>query len=185
MIAPNMRAITSAESALVTPAAGGEERPGSGTWAPRWNSRSEPHVNAQESDVRDGPDEIRTTIGYGRWASCVRASGRETTRRFTLQKSGRPDSNRRRPAWEAGILPTELRPRQLQNLPLSLVGEKAGLNSECAAGDRRACKPTPGFEPGTARLRIGCSTTELSRQVFEICRIPTGVTDTVPSNQPA
>src|ERR1039458_6401706 len=27
-------------------------------------------------------------------------------------KSGRPDSNRRRPAWEAGILPTELRPRQ-------------------------------------------------------------------------
>ena len=26
-------------------------------------------------------------------------------------KSGRPDSNRRRPAWEAGILPTELRPR--------------------------------------------------------------------------
>src|ERR1035437_2660327 len=27
------------------------------------------------------------------------------------KKSGRPDSNRRRPAWEAGILPTELRPR--------------------------------------------------------------------------
>jgi hypothetical protein len=26
-------------------------------------------------------------------------------------QSGRPDSNRRRPAWEAGILPTELRPR--------------------------------------------------------------------------
>src|SRR5439155_3565973 len=26
-------------------------------------------------------------------------------------KSGRPDSNRRRPAWEAGILPTELRPQ--------------------------------------------------------------------------
>ena len=24
--------------------------------------------------------------------------------------SGRPDSNRRRPAWEAGILPTELLP---------------------------------------------------------------------------
>ena len=28
-----------------------------------------------------------------------------------LPTSGRPDSNRRRPAWEAGILPTELRPR--------------------------------------------------------------------------
>ena len=27
--------------------------------------------------------------------------------------SGRPDSNRRRPAWEAGILPTELRPQLL------------------------------------------------------------------------
>src|SRR5258706_2650393 len=34
----------------------------------------------------------------------------------TDNKSGRPDSNRRRPAWEAGILPTELRPR-LNNLP--------------------------------------------------------------------
>ena len=28
-----------------------------------------------------------------------------------LARSGRPDSNRRRPAWEAGILPTELRPQ--------------------------------------------------------------------------
>jgi hypothetical protein len=28
-------------------------------------------------------------------------------------------------------------------------------------------KPTPGFEPGTARLRIGCSTTELSRRNSE------------------
>src|SRR5947209_190389 len=26
----------------------------------------------------------------------------------------------------------------------------------------RAAKPAPGLEPGTARLRIGCSTTELS-----------------------
>ena len=28
-----------------------------------------------------------------------------------VTESGRPDSNRRRPAWEAGILPTELRPQ--------------------------------------------------------------------------
>src|SRR3954467_10776852 len=33
-----------------------------------------------------------------------------------IRKSGRPDSNRRRPAWEAGILPTELRPRP-SNVP--------------------------------------------------------------------
>jgi hypothetical protein len=31
--------------------------------------------------------------------------------RLTYIQSGRPDSNRRRPAWEAGILPTELRPQ--------------------------------------------------------------------------
>ena len=30
-------------------------------------------------------------------------------------QSGRPDSNRRRPAWEAGILPTELRPQTDQH----------------------------------------------------------------------
>ena len=53
-------------------------------------------------------------------------------------ESGRPDSNRRRPAWEAGILPTELRPRSLY---------------------RR--EPPVGIEPTTARLRIECSTTEL------------------------
>ena len=52
-------------------------------------------------------------------------------------ESGRPDSNRRRPAWEAGILPTELRPQT----------------------DRR--EPPVGIEPTTARLRIECSTTEL------------------------
>src|SRR5574340_1221481 len=53
-------------------------------------------------------------------------------------ESGRPDSNRRRPAWEAGILPTELRPRAL--VPT---------------------EPAVGIEPTTARLRIECSTTEL------------------------
>ena len=36
----------------------------------------------------------------------------EVTSGDELPESGRPDSNRRRPAWEAGILPTELRPRR-------------------------------------------------------------------------
>jgi hypothetical protein len=49
--------------------------------------------------------------------SCSLALIRAVVTRFDtageslLYKSGRPDSNRRRPAWEAGILPTELRPR--------------------------------------------------------------------------
>jgi hypothetical protein len=36
---------------------------------------------------------------------------------YTQLQSGRPDSNRRRPAWEAGILPTELRPRRPLSRP--------------------------------------------------------------------
>jgi hypothetical protein len=40
-----------------------------------------------------------------------------------LAQSGRPDSNRRRPAWEAGILPTELRPRRQQ---CNVAGAAAG-----------------------------------------------------------
>ena len=39
-------------------------------------------------------------------------------------KSGRPDSNRRRPAWEAGILPTELRP----HVGGDLAGPIQGVN---------------------------------------------------------
>src|SRR3982750_4634895 len=39
-------------------------------------------------------------------------------------ESGRPDSNRRRPAWEAGILPTELRPRPRHNLGARQLAEK-------------------------------------------------------------
>lgn len=35
---------------------------------------------------------------------------------FDVDQSGRPDSNRRRPAWEAGILPTELRPQTSEKL---------------------------------------------------------------------
>jgi hypothetical protein len=34
-----------------------------------------------------------------------------------FHQSGRPDSNRRRPAWEAGILPTELRPQSRRETP--------------------------------------------------------------------
>ena len=37
--------------------------------------------------------------------------------RFIKSESGRPDSNRRRPAWEAGILPTELRPQSRRQTP--------------------------------------------------------------------
>ena len=61
-----------------------------------------------------------------------------------VTQSGRPDSNRRRPAWEAGILPTELRPRDQRRTNLSSCRE-----------------PQVGIEPTTARLRIECSTTEL------------------------
>src|SRR5213080_2774974 len=32
-------------------------------------------------------------------------TSRKSERRISSQQSGRPDSNRRRPAWEAGILP--------------------------------------------------------------------------------
>ncbi len=48
--------------------------------------------------------------GMMTWApgSGYRTKGLITAMR---RESGRPDSNRRRPAWEAGILPTELRPR--------------------------------------------------------------------------
>ena len=47
-------------------------------------------------------------------------------------QSGRPDSNRRRPAWEAGILPTELRPRRrvgnlVNDCPL-FESHRSGLN---------------------------------------------------------
>src|ERR1035437_4721237 len=46
----------------------------------------------------------------GRWLMEVRHLPSSIFHLFL--QSGRPDSNRRRPAWEAGILPTELRPRQ-------------------------------------------------------------------------
>ena len=47
----------------------------------------------------------------------------------TLVKSGRPDSNRRRPAWEAGILPTELHPRIAEISSLSSAeSQRSGLN---------------------------------------------------------
>ena len=41
-----------------------------------------------------------------------------------LAQSGRPGSNRRRPAWEAGILPTELRPRASIIDPVHAAGKQ-------------------------------------------------------------
>ena len=75
---------------------------------------------------------------------------RNPARGRCVSQSGRPDSNRRRPAWEAGILPTELRPR-------------SAAPASCYTTTLRTVPPEPqiGIEPMTARLRIGCSTTEL------------------------
>ena len=76
-------------------------------------------------------------------------------------KSGRPDSNRRRPAWEAGILPTELRPRTVL---------------QYCRGTTVPQEPAVGIEPTTARLRIGCSTTELRwRPQHPTARLGSGV----------
>ena len=51
--------------------------------------------------------------------ACRDRQASSVTAHFTRYQSGRPDSNRRRPAWEAGILPTELRPRvSAQDSPL-------------------------------------------------------------------
>src|SRR5689334_9044944 len=92
-------------------------------------------------------------------------------------RSGRPDSNRRRPAWEAGILPTELRPQIAGNMRLADVSnitlrrderkpflrtpsfpptKKPPMRSEACSERHREKRPEPlvGFEPTTARLRI-------------------------------
>ena len=66
--------------------------------------------------MRDGPLARKsrgTVVG-----TVVTKSAAESGDRLSLGtghqslQSGRPDSNRRRPAWEAGILPTELRPQE-------------------------------------------------------------------------
>ena len=53
------------------------------------------------------------------------AAALKFTRTNDLPKSGRWDSNPRRPAWEAGILPTELRPHSskipLRNCPSNML----------------------------------------------------------------
>jgi hypothetical protein len=56
-------------------------------------------------------------------------------------QSGRPDSNRRRPAWEAGILPTELRPRAPP--PTHFTGPATYAISRCAdnSGSARPSSP--------------------------------------------
>ena len=104
-------------------------------------------------------------------------------RRF---QSGRPDSNRRRPAWEAGILPTELRPRPSESTGVSCAAKGAVLHdgsiehSIRAGGESRrgrnaggipinkAGEPQVRIELTTARLRIGCSTPELLWQVLRM-----------------
>ena len=64
------------------------------------------------------------------------------TRRFQramtkrLPESGRPDSNRRRPAWEAGILPTELRPRVIGDPATRSFTPTAGISPSCDVGGR-------------------------------------------------
>ena len=62
------------------------------------------------------PANRRTASCGHRWAPAKwpAMSADHSHKSFISQRymeSGRPDSNRRRPAWEAGILPTELRPR--------------------------------------------------------------------------
>ena len=97
------------------------------------------------------PDPFRLRLSM---ASCTPKTTtpphRNPARGRCVSQSGRPDSNRRRPAWEAGILPTELRPR-------------GAAPASCYTTTLRTVPPEPqiGIEPMTARLRIGCSTTEL------------------------
>src|SRR5271167_5016283 len=45
---------------------------------------------------------------------------------------------------------------------VSLTPRSAGIEK---TGERM--EPSPGLEPGTCRLRIGCSTTELTRRDFD------------------
>ena len=76
-----------------------------------------------------------------------------------LLQSGRPDSNRRRPAWEAGILPTELRPRTTDRAAEPSIAKLPPLRRSATPPHDR--EPQVRIELTTARLRIGCSTTEL------------------------
>src|SRR4051794_12803623 len=82
------------------------------SWAPAW-----------------APSEKRPRVDSG--ASFEVAVQRE------LSRSGRPDSNRRRPAWEAGILPSELRP-QITG-PMSRADVE---NIALGRGERKPCAPT-------------------------------------------
>jgi hypothetical protein len=88
----------------------------------------------------------------------------------TTCESGRPDSNRRRPAWEAGILPTELRP---QALP------------QYCRGTPSPQEPPVRIELTTARLRIGCSTTELRWRGSSRCTAVDAVCPGADSNRDA
>src|SRR5205807_5042560 len=67
-----------------------------------------------------------------------------------LSRSGRPDSNRRRPAWEAGILPTELRPRRrVSTRPIKLPTATSGINAGWGNSPGNSV-----YRPGSRQLAI-------------------------------
>jgi hypothetical protein len=65
--------------------------------------------------------------------------------RYGISQSGRPDSNRRRPAWEAGILPTELRPRAPPRIARSTIS----ISRAAEVSERPAAHLAPGRHAAT------------------------------------
>src|SRR4051812_49391980 len=101
------------------------------------------------SAQKNNPAVAHDTYGVRRWSlglvwyAALQTVAGELLR--LLRQSGRPDSNRRRPAWEAGIL------------PLNYAREE---RSECKAGDEAAVDkgagssaavPTAYFAPDASR----------------------------------
>ena len=71
---------------------------------------------------------------------------------FDELESGRPDSNRRRPAWEAGILPTELRPQMRRETPRRqrAIELHAGDGEDLAVADSAVnCRPSSRYFENT------------------------------------
>ena len=86
-------------------------------------------------------DEIRKAyLGHTnrRWATNPRTSIVASS-----PKSGRPDSNRRHPAWEASTLPTELRPHSCGRL----CGCQHQSNPRVAAADKQPASGTSSGRP--------------------------------------
>ena len=77
-----------------------------------------------------------------------------------VAQSGRPDSNRRRPAWEAGILPTELRPRGEKNYRVQ--GQRSGVRVEGPAELR-----TPAHSPCPSTLFSTSQRSGLNRRPLD------------------